>query len=66
VGVVEPDGVFIFLGAVGDSAAGDRGRDVERRCDRGEHAVKAVKAVPPVRIVCGVLGHRDYPVRTVE
>ena len=63
MGVVEPDGVFVFLGAVGDSAAGDRGRDVERRCDRGEHAVKAVKAV---RIVCVVLGHRDYPVRTVE
>ena len=57
---MEPDKVFVVLGAVGDSAAGDHGRDVERRCDRGEHAVKAV------RIDIAVLGHRDYVLSTLE
>ena len=57
---MEPDEVFVVLGAVGDSAAGDYGRDLERRCDRGEDAVKAV------RIDIAVLGHRDYPVISVE
>jgi len=57
---VEPDEVFVVFGAVGDSAPGDHGRDLERRFDRGEDAVKAV------RILIVVLGHRDYPLISVE
>ena len=57
---MEPDEVFVVFGAVGDSAPGDHGRDLERRFDRGEDAVKAV------RILIVVLGHRDYPLISVE